>query len=90
MLTEQNVKMMQNVIRMLDMEGVSLDNNSPIYAAGTIRALSLVFTQVSPPPDLQPKLAALLNKANVITLSGMENGVYESSHLPFMLRVLHL
>lgn len=71
-LTEQNIKMMQNVIRMLDTEGGNVD--SPIHTAGTIRALSLVFTHVNPPPDLQTKLAALLNRVNVVTLPGTKDG----------------
>ena len=60
-LSEQNVKMMQNVIRVLELEG-NVDNATT--QKGTLRALSLVFSQVNPPPDLEPKLTALLKKLN--------------------------
>jgi len=64
-LSEQNVKMMQNVIRVLELEG-NVDNATTQKGTlrATLRALSLVFSQVNPPPDLEPKLTALLKKLN--------------------------
>lgn len=71
-LTEQNIKMMQNVISLLDADG-NVDNN-PVQTTGTIRALALVFDQVSAPPELQPKLNALLEKANAASMMNSKDG----------------
>lgn len=57
-LTEPNVKMMQNVIKVLDLEE-DIENTTH---TGTLRALSLVFSEVHPPPELEAKLNALLKK----------------------------
>ncbi|XP_065207082.1 ubiquitin carboxyl-terminal hydrolase puf isoform X2 [Planococcus citri] len=65
-LTEQNIKMMQNVITLMDTDS-NVDNN-PVQTTGTLRALTLVFDQVSPPAELQPKLNALIEKANAATM----------------------
>lgn len=66
--------MMQNVISLLDTDG-SIDNN-PVQSTGTLRALSLVFSQVSPPPELQSKLTALLENANAAALISPMDGTY--------------
>lgn len=71
-LTEQNIKMMQNVISLMDTDG-SVDSN-PVQTAGTLRALTLVFNQVNAPPELQPKLNALLEKANAATMMASKDG----------------
>lgn len=64
--------MMQNVVSLLDADG-SIDNN-PVQTTGTLRALALVFAQVNAPPELQPKLASLLENANAVTLISKKDG----------------
>lgn len=72
-LTEQNVKILQSVIPVLDADVGNVENSSA-QTFGTIRALNLVFHQVTVPPELQAKLSALLEKANSISLITPKEG----------------
>lgn len=72
-LTEQNVKILQSVIPMLDADVNNVDSGSA-QTFGTIRALNLVFHHVTVPPELQAKLNLLLEKANSISLITPKEG----------------
>ena len=52
-----------------------IDVDSSVDISGNVRALSLVFEQVSAPPDLQPKLTALLEKASEIAAHSTKEGI---------------
>ena len=72
-LTEQNVKILQSVIPVLDADVSNLDSSSG-QTFGTIRALNLVYHHVTVPAELQAKLNLLLEKANSISLINPKEG----------------